>query len=196
MKPLKQIFDDFPRFEYFKKIVKESIIIVVLSSLMGMISGTILSLNEDILYSIPVILLLIPSLNSLIGDISTVLISRLTTQLYIGIIPPKITKSESLKENFIGLLITTLLGLGALLGIGYGTAALTSVPIVNPLFMISILLITMLILFFIMFVTLFISSIYLFKKGKDPNNYLIPAITSLLDFLNPFFIILFITIFL
>jgi mgtE-like transporter len=196
LKTIKEIFDDFPRFDYFQKILKESVIIVILSSLMGMISGTVLSINEEILYSIPVILLLLPSLNSLIGDISTVLISRLTTQLYIGIIPPKVTKSESLKDNFIGLLITTLLGLGALLGIGYGTAVLTSVPIINPLFMILILLITMLILFCIMFVILFISSVYLFKKGKDPNNYLIPAITSLLDFLNPFFIILFITIFL
>ena len=81
--------------KYFMKIFKESLIIVILSSLMGILSGTLLSTNEEILYILPIILLILPALNSLIGDISTVLISRLTTHLYIGTIPPKIQKSES-----------------------------------------------------------------------------------------------------
>ena len=68
--------------DYFKKIFKESIIIVIISSILGLISGTILSENQDVLYSFPIILLILPSLNSLIGDISTVLISRLTSHLY------------------------------------------------------------------------------------------------------------------
>ncbi|MBY8986549.1 MAG: hypothetical protein KGD65_15870, partial [Candidatus Lokiarchaeota archaeon] len=64
------------------KIFKESIIIVIISSLLGLISGTLLSFNEDLLYTVPVMLLMLPALNSLIGDISTVLVSRLTTHLY------------------------------------------------------------------------------------------------------------------
>ena len=96
---------------YFQKIIKESIIIVVISSLMGLFSGMVLSANEEILYVIPIILLILPSLNSLIGDISTVLISRLTAHLYIGTISPKIEKSDRLKEDFIGLFITIGLSL-------------------------------------------------------------------------------------
>ena len=57
--------------DYFKKVFKESIIIVIISSIMGLFSGTLLSLNEKIIYAIPIILLILPSLNSLIGDIST-----------------------------------------------------------------------------------------------------------------------------
>ena len=34
--------------KYFIKIIKESIIIVILSSLMGLLSGTLLSFNEEI----------------------------------------------------------------------------------------------------------------------------------------------------
>ena len=195
MKKVKELFGKFSQLDYFVKIVKESIIIVVLSSIMGMVSGTVLSFNEETLYSIPVILLLLPSLNSLTGDISTVLVSRLTTQLYIGIIPPNIEKSERLKGDFIGLLLTTILGLAALLLIGYSMAYFTGVDIVNPLLIILILLITILLLFCMMFVFLFVSAIFIFKKGKDPNNFLIPAVTSLADFLSPLFIIIFITIF-
>jgi cation transporter-like permease len=47
----------------------------------------------------------------------------------------------------------------------------------------------------LMFMLLFISSIFIFKKGKDPNNFLIPMVTSLADFLTPLFIIIFIQIF-
>lgn len=181
--------------EYFVRIMKESIIIVIISSIMGLISGTLLSFNEGILYSLPIILLILPSMNSLIGDISTVLVSRLTTHLYIGTISPKIENSEQLREDFLGLLMTLILSFALLIGLGYGIAYFTDILIVNPFLIIFVLLLTILILFGSLFFILFISSIYLFRSGKDPNNFLIPAITSLADFLTPLLLITFIIIF-
>ncbi|MBD3195224.1 MAG: hypothetical protein GF317_09225 [Candidatus Lokiarchaeota archaeon] len=181
--------------DYFKKIFKESIVIVLISSIIGLFSGTILSSSEEILYSFPIILLLLPALNSLIGDIATVLVSRLTTHLFIGSISPKIEKSNRLIEDFYGLLLTLCISIFSLLGIGYLFAYFTNVQIVNPTLIITILILTMIILFLFLFVFLFISSIYLFNKGKDPNNFLIPIITSLADFLSPTLIILFIILF-
>ncbi|MFX0023679.1 MAG: magnesium transporter [Candidatus Hermodarchaeota archaeon] len=168
---------------------------MIISSLIGLISGTLLSFSEDLLYTIPMMLLIIPALNSLIGDISTVLVSRLTTHLYIGTLPPKIQKSKRLTEDFYGLIITLLLSLVALLIIGYIVGFTSGIRIVNPLLMIFIITITILLIFFIMFFTLFIGAIFLYKRGKDPNNFLIPFVTSLADFLTPFFLILFIIIF-
>ena len=162
---------------------------------MGLISGTLLSSNEEILYSIPIMLLIIPALNSLTGDISTVLVSRLTTHLYIGTLSPKIKISERLKEDFCGLLITLLLSLVSLLFLGYLVGVISGIKIINPLLMSFIITLTILLLFFIMFITLFIGAIFLFKRGMDPNNFLIPFVTSLADFLTPLFLILFIIIF-
>ncbi len=181
--------------EYFKKIFKESLIVVILSSIIGLINGSFLSENDDILYSFPIILLLLPSLNSLIGNISTILTSRLTSHLYIGIIPPKIQKTNRLIQDFYGLLITLLLSMFALIIIGYSIGIISGIKIVNPFLIISLIIMTILCLFGIMFLFLFISSIFLFKLGKDPNNYLIPITTSLLDFLTPLFLIVFIQIF-
>ncbi|NHJ20174.1 MAG: hypothetical protein EAX91_04460 [Candidatus Lokiarchaeota archaeon] len=181
--------------DYFKKIFKESIIVVLISSVMGLFSGTLLSSNEQILASFPIILLVLPSLNSLTGNISTVLVSRLTSHLYLGTLSPKIKTSNRLKQDFYGLLITILLSLAALISIGYIIGIVTGIEIVNPLLIISILNVTVLILFGVMFVFLFIGSILLFRNGKDPNNYLIPIITSLSDFLTPLLIIIFIHIF-
>ena len=162
---------------------------------MGLISGTLLSSNEEILYSIPIMLLIIPALNSLIGDISTVLVSRLTTHLYIGTLSPKIQKSERLKEDFYGLLITLLLSLVSLIFLGYLVGVISGIKIINPLLMSFIITLTILLIFFIMFITLFIGAIFLFKRGMDPNNFLIPFVTSLADFLTPLFLIIFIIIF-
>jgi len=181
--------------EYFKKIFKESIVVVIMSSIMGVFSGTLLSSNEEIIYAIPIFIMILPALNSLIGDMATVLISRLTTHLYIGLIPPKIQFSKSLKENFIGLLLTIVLSLGFLLILGYGVVFFSGMVIVNPLIIIIIIIFTIMILFFLMFIFLFISAIFLFKRGKDPNNFLIPFVTSSADFLTPLLLIIFIQIF-
>jgi mgtE-like transporter len=181
--------------DYFKKVFKESIIIVLISSIVGLFSGTLLSSSQQLLASYPIILLVLPSLNSLIGDISTVLVSRLTSHLYIGTLSPKIQLSNRLKQDFYGLLITILLSLGALIILGYLLGSVTGIKIVNPLFITSILLITIMILFGFMFIFLFIGSIFIFRNGKDPNNFLIPMVTSLADFLTPFMIIMFILLF-
>jgi cation transporter-like permease len=134
-------------------------------------------------------------MNSLIGDISTVLVSRLTTHLYIGTLAPKIRWSERLKEDFLGLLFTILLSLGALIGLGYGLGIATDVELFNPFLVILLISIDIMTIFFILFVFLFLGAIFLFKRGKDPNNMLIPIVTSVADFLTPLLLIILIQIF-
>ena len=129
-----------------------------------------------------------------IDDISTVLVSRLTTHLYIGTIQPRVRKSKRLKEDFYGLFITLLLSLGALIFLGYLSSVILGFKIVNPLVISFIICITVILIFTIMFILSFISAIVLFKRGMDPNNFLIPFITSLADFLTPLFLIMFIII--
>ncbi|MBN1800521.1 MAG: magnesium transporter [Candidatus Lokiarchaeota archaeon] len=181
--------------EYFNKIIKESIIIVIASSLIGLVSGTFLSFNDSIFYSFPIILLILPSLNSLLGNVLIVLISRLTTHLFIGTIVPKIEISENLKKDFIGLTVTILLSLLFLIIFGYFVGYIQGIKIINPFLIIFIITLTIVVLFVIFFFLLFVVAIFLFKKGKDPNNFLIPLVTSLADFFTPFTLILFIQIF-
>ena len=181
--------------EYFKKVFKESIVIIIISSLMGLLSGIVLSTNQGILYALPIILLILPALNSLVGDMSTVSVSRLTTHLYIGIIPPKLKPSKRIKDDFIGLFITILLSLIVLISFGFIIGITTGIRIINPFLITFIIIITIIILFLILFGALFISSIIIFRRGGDPNNFLIPFITSLADFLTPLLLIGFIIIF-
>ncbi len=93
------------------------------------------------------------------------------------------------------MLITLVLSLFALIFLGYLVSVTSGIQIVNPLVIFLIVCFTILLIFAIMFLLTFVSAIVLFKRGMDPNNFLIPLITSLADFLTPFFLIIFIIIF-
>jgi cation transporter-like permease len=94
----------------------------------------------------------------------------------------------------LGLLLTLICGIFTLIIVGYLVLFFTGMQIINPFLITLILLLTTLLLFIMLFIVLFLGSIALFKRGRDPNNYLIPIITSLIDFLAPFLIILFIIV--
>ncbi|MBN2154881.1 MAG: magnesium transporter [Candidatus Lokiarchaeota archaeon] len=181
--------------DYFKKIMKESIIVVILTTIIGFITGSFLSSYEGVLIYIPVILIILPALGDTIGDLATVIVSRLTTNLYLGEIEPKIQNSKVLKTDFFNLSITMALCCITILLMGYGIAFFTSVPIVYPFLIIVIVMISGLLLFALLFIVLVVSSIYLFKRGRDPNNYLVPIATTLADLLTPISVILLIQIF-
>lgn len=176
--------------EYFKKIVKESIVIVLLTSFLGLISGIYLSDQYDLLSSIPIFIMVIPPLNACIGDLSTILISKFTTYLYIGSIPPKIQKSETLINNFIALLVTGILSVLFLSIISIIISPPNSLSILNPVIYTFILLFTIVILFAVFFVICFISAIFLFKHGRDPNNIMIPTLTSTADLITPIILLI------
>jgi len=181
--------------EYFKKIIKESIIVILITAVIGFCTGSFLSANEDILYYVPVILIILPALNDTIGDVSTIIVSRLTTHLFLGIIDPKIRISKRLTDDFFSLLIIIILCSITILVLGYIIAFFTGIPLANPFLIIFIILLSGMFLFTVLSIFLFVGAIYLFKKGHDPNNFLIPIATTLADFLTPISVIFLVIIF-
>lgn len=181
--------------DYFKKIVKESIVIVFASSFIGLISGIVLSEHYVLLSSITIFIMAIPPLNSCIGDLSTILISKFTTYLYVGSIPPKLQGSEPLKRNFISLLITGIISTLYLSILSIFLSPADALSTLHPLIYLLILIITITILFTMFFILCFISAILLFKRGRDPNNIMIPTLTSLADLLTPIILILILKMF-
>ena len=162
---------------------------------MGLISGIYLSDQYDLLSSIPIFIMVIPPLNACLGDLSTILISKFTTFLYIGTIPPKFQKSETLKNNFIALLITGILSVIFLILLSIIISPPNSLSVLNPIIYVIILLITIVVLFSVFFITCFASAIFLFKRGRDPNNIMIPTLTSLADLITPIILLIILQIF-
>lgn len=171
--------------DYFNKVMKESMPVVMLCTFIAMFSGVALSASEDLLALFPVLLLMLPVLNDLIGDTCQVLVSRFTTHLYLGIIPPRFKLHPRVKEDFIALLVHTALSLVVMYVLGFLAAWLTGTPVTHAFQVIIVLMITTFVIFLVMFLFLFSAATWLFKHGKDPSNFLVPLTTSVIDFLSP-----------
>ncbi len=163
----------------FKEILASQIITVG----GGLAAGILLALYTKKLLLIPGILILLPGFLEMRGSISGSFASRISSGLFLGVINPKLTKiTKLIRGNIIASFWLTSVGalvLG-LLAFGFNyvvlkvfTPQLIFIPIIAALIS-NILQIPL---------TLMLT-LYLFKKGHDPNNIIGPFITSSEDLMS------------
>ena len=160
----------------FDKNFKDIMLSQIVSITGGIIAGIFLAVYTDKLLLIPGMLILLPGFLEMRGNISGSFASSLSSGLFLGIIKPNTTKTKIIKGNFLAsfflaLFISTVLGLIAFL-FNY---IVFGIPTFN---MILLPLIAGLIANAIEIPLTFFVTIYLFKKGHDPNNIMGPFITS------------------
>lgn len=175
--------------EYFSKIIKESILTIISTTLIISISGTVMSSSEESFIAVPIILLILPGFNDMLGDMITVFVARLNVHLVIGVIPLKFKWHEQLKEEFLGLLYTLLSSCGIVVLISFVYAILQDIPVVYPVQVILIIFIASIIIYLALFFVMLLLTITLLKRNKDPNNILVPFITTIADLITPIVIL-------
>ncbi len=162
-------------------IIKQSIPILLVCSLIGMISGSVMQGKIELLSIYPSILMLIPVFLEEGGNMGNIFSSRLSTKLHLGEVEPKLSSIIDLKEELmlIGELFVTVFPLVGALTYAISVATnLRTLSLLKMIFLstaagalltISILLIT------------YVVSVYSYKKGIDPDNVSIPILTSVAD---------------
>lgn len=165
-------------------IIKEALPFELLAVIGGIASGIILSYMENIFSEIPGLLVLVPGIMSLRGNISSSLGSRLSSLIHLGLITDIDWKNNEIIENIFGSMILTIiisLFLGFLNHICLFIFHLNSV---SCLYLISISVFSG----FFSGIILSILSIFLavgsFKIGLDPDNILSSAIATIGDLLS------------
>jgi len=166
-----------------KKILKESMKVLVFTSMISSAGGIGLSTIESKIITILPLLVLIPAMNNLIGSIGTITSSRFTSMLYTGKIKKKLWKSNGIKSLFgeisiISITLSLLIGFFA-----YFVAWLNGFPY-NPK-LLSLVVMTALTLNIVLTIVIFLISIIagriIYSKKMDPDNFLIPITTSVAD---------------
>lgn len=164
-------------------IVKESLKILLLTSVISTIGGLQLESIQSSLVTIIPLLIMLPALNDMIGDYGTIISSRFTTALYLGQVNKKWWKSDNMRDLF-----SDVVKIGALSAVYI--AALSSVisylkgfPLnfalaVKVLFISTICTLILVTGIFLLSVT---AGFYIYKRKEDPNNYLIPLTTAVAD---------------
>lgn len=174
----------------WKKIVKHGLPLLTVAVVIEIFAGQILQGRQDMLILFPVFLISIPVINSVGGNIGSVLGARLASGLHVGYITISLKDKEMHENLFYSLLIgfityiilaiviyyMALLG-GLRMGIGL-------IEFVAILVSTGFLLICVVVLMSVL--TAFLS----FKRGLDPDDIVAPVVTTVGDTLGIIFLFL------
>ena len=170
---------------YVKGMVKQSLPLILLCGLGGIVAGNTLGVMVEVLQEIPGLIVVIPAIIALRGNISTAFGSRLGSAYHLGIIDAENMWNEDLKQNIIGSLVLSFLVSLTIGVLAYLTSLLIGIyP--DPIKLILIVLIAG-IVSAIFLTTMTIGIIFLvFKRGYDPDNVTGPALATFGDIITMF----------
>jgi mgtE-like transporter len=163
-----------------RRVLEETIPLIVFFSTIELISGGFLSSMTKDLEMLPGLLIMIPPLLGLRGSIGSALGARLGSALHMGLIrPDKIT--NDLKTNIYASLLMSATMSVVLAFMSWFACSVTSVACI-PLY--TFLLISVIAGFssgvILTFIAVFVS-IYGFRKGIDPDDVTTPTLGTIGD---------------
>ena len=164
-----------------REIYKESIPVLTLTAAISIFSGFFLNNNEDVFKFLPGLLIIIPSFIAINGNISSVMTSRLSSALHMGLIKPNFRRTHLLMRNFYSMIFISLVSfpiIGIIAGalntmLGGGAAYFTIFPLIT----FAAGMTTVLILIFVSMLFSYLT----YRRGLDPDNVVIPLLTTIGD---------------
>ncbi|HLD12642.1 MAG TPA: magnesium transporter [Candidatus Nanoarchaeia archaeon] len=168
---------------YYHKIIKETLPMLLAAALLATLGGINLkSVETHLTYFLPLFLML-PALNATAGEIGIVLVSKITTHLYEYHNKKINWKTLYIHHLFKNMLIVSIissfyLSMLSLFLAGIRGYELTSFIVIQTLLITFIVIITLFILTFFIALTF---GFYAYKHNTDPDDLLIPIVTSLAD---------------
>lgn len=169
-----------------KTIIKESIKVLILASVISSLGGLALERVKFLFVSLVPLIIMFPALNDMIGDYGTIFASRFSTMLHEGKIRGAWWKHRELKELFFQVLLISLLTTSLSLGLSFLAAQFSShqVDFMHGLKIFIAVFLDALLLVILLFFISVAGGLYFYHKKEDPNNLLIPLVTSVADFGN------------
>ena len=165
----------------FTQTLREGTAIVVMSSILGSVNGFYLSSMGARFQEYPGLVVLYPALTNALGNIGSIIGSTKTTTIALGY-------ARSFREE-IGSTLTSILQVEAVafgmhIVFGVVTYLIMSpvLPGVNLVFLVSVAVTTNLATFLVIGFFAVMIAYYAFQRGLNPDNIVIPAITTASDF--------------
>ncbi|MEM2204740.1 MAG: magnesium transporter [Candidatus Hadarchaeales archaeon] len=162
----------------FWRTVAETYLAVVICAFISLFSGLLAEHSLSLFYTFPFLLVMVPPINDIAGNVGTILGARLSSALHLGTIAPR-QKGElyfnmkivSVSSLLMYAVVSLVFFLYLMVAGGSGRLALVmlfSGLILTPMVVLSSTLLSLL----------------SFAKGLDPDNITGPLITSLCDVLG------------
>jgi len=160
---------------------------LVLSQIFGLFGGTFLGKYfKTIRTEFPGLLVVLPGMMGLRGNVFGSMASRFSTMLYLGELEPSMRERRVLKETTLRMVVS-LIPVILLWGIGVLSGIDKNALDVLIIIMTSTILVSFILGYFTSFVTIFS-----FRRGTDPDSVAAPLVASMGDFLTVPSLVLFI----
>lgn len=176
-------------------IIKQSIPILILCTVLGVLAGIYLHWQYEKFYLVPGLLILVPQIIAKAGSIGGIFGARFASGLHLGYMRPY-RMNDYVVKNFFGSIALAILIAPIVTVITKVGADIFDIPIVPfmPLLLINvfaILVITLLV------ITLdFVTASLSYRIRIDPSNSVIPIVTSFGDIIGTVVLVLAISLFL
>ncbi|MEM3519952.1 MAG: magnesium transporter [Candidatus Hadarchaeales archaeon] len=164
-----------------RKIVLESYPVLILSALISFAAGVLLDTQTASLRTLPLILAMIPPINGINGNVCSILGARLGSALHMGLIEAKFKQQKTLRDN---LNATILMGAGTFAFIGtifFFMKGITSSNLAQFMILIGAFFIASMVAVSVTMLCTVLLAFISFNKGLDPDNVVIPVLTSIGD---------------
>lgn len=157
--------------------VMQSIPVLLMALLLGILAGQILNLAASIVI-VPWVLFSIPVVNGIGGNLGTILGARLSSALHLGSISPRL-EGEDMEDELL-----TGVSLGIITYVSLAFVSLVVAPVLGievpvQLFKLGLVVaVSGILLTFVVLAISLLSAVYSFRFGLDPDNAVAPLTAS------------------
>ena len=163
----------------FRQILKESVPTMILVAFIVNVTGTLFKAIGDFAGFRREIYTVYPAMIDMIGDAGLVVGSAATVKLTLGVLKPSLGAIKNHVKNILSAWAATLLLFILMGGVALAINGMFNVWEITNLLL--ILLITNVMSFAAIVVVSYVIAILTFKRGLDPDNFVIPVESSLAD---------------
>jgi mgtE-like transporter len=167
-----------------RRIVRESVIVVVGAGILSLIAGHTLEQRLDSLAERPALLALVPPFLAAAGAIGGIMSSRLTSKLHLGLLTPTALPGRSARSDVI---LAYLIGFPVFVCaslVADVAAALVDLRSPGPVDMALVALMGGFLATTLAIAIAYYGAVVSYRLGIDPDNVGIPLVTSSLDLLG------------
>ena len=173
-----------------RSVVRESLPILTLAGIIDLIAGITIEKRLEDFIEFPVLLVLLPGFLGTAGALGGVLSSRLATKLHLGLIRPGAVPSREAGDDVLMMLslsVPMFVAAGLIAELG---GALTGQASPGLWQIVTVAVLGGVLASVAVVVVAYYTTVIAIRFGLDPDTYGIPMVTSSLDFVGAFTLIL------
>lgn len=178
------------RLQLLRRIVRESLPVLVVAGAVSAMAGIVLERRFEAFAVLPALLVLVPAHLSSAGALGGILSGRLSTKLVLGVVSPSTVPGREARGDIalvflLGLPVYLFNGVGAHLvsrmlhHASPGLLQMTAVSLLGGMVAVSFVV-----------VVAYYGTIAAVRTGLDPDTYGIPVVSSSVDFVGAFTLVL------